>query len=110
MQTETELVWHNDGHVLSLRIEKSELVITGILCPHVDESPDCHLTSDGCAVKWFINRFGLECNVGICSPAPQVEIAWAFTGNTELGIDSCQLWVIPTTDEFFAAWAATQIS
>jgi hypothetical protein len=105
--TETELKWHDDGHEISLRIEKSEIVIISVKCPH-DESGECHLTKDGCAVKWFIQRFGLECNVGICDPAPQLKIAWAFVGDPAMGLDGCQVWFIPATDEFFAAWVATQ--
>jgi hypothetical protein len=109
MTTETELIWHNDGHEIGLRIEKSELAITGIKCPHGDDGP-CKLTKDGCAVQWFIQRFGLECNVGVCDPAPTIRIAWAFVGDPAMGLDGSQVWFIPATDDFFAAWAATQLT
>ncbi len=107
MQTENELIWHADGHSISLRIEKSNLVVTGIECPHAESGP-CYVGNDGCAVKWFLMRFGLECNVGVCEPASVIQIAWALVGEKNLGMDACQIWFIPTQDEFFAAWAASQ--
>lgn len=110
MQNDLELTWHDDGHSLGLRIEKTELVITEIFCPNTEDDAKCKLHSDECMVRLFVQRFGLECNVGICSPAPQIKIAWALAGDLELGLDSCQVWIIPTTDDFFSAWAATQIA
>lgn len=107
MQTDSELVWHNDGHAVNLRIEKSNLVVTSVDCPH-EENGICNIGPEGCVVKWFILRFGLECNVGVCEPAPAISIAWALVGDTSLGMDSCQMWFIPKEDEFFAAWATTQ--
>ena len=108
MQTDSEFTWHDDGHFLELKIEKTELVITGIHCPHADENAKCHVGSEECIVRWFVQRFGMECNVGICAPAPKIQIAWALAGDFELGLDTCQVWIIPTTDDFFSAWAATQ--
>ena len=61
---EQEITWNNDGHSISLRLEKNLLVITGVHCPHLEsESKPCHLTDDGCIVKWFLLVYGLECNV-----------------------------------------------
>jgi hypothetical protein len=106
---EQEITWNRDGHSFSLRIEKSNLVISGVQCPHLEsESKPCHVTEDGCAVKWFLLVYGLECNVGIVDPAPELEIAWSLVGNPNEGLNACQVWVIPVEDEFFSAWAVTQ--
>lgn len=107
MQNDSELIWHNDGHEISLRIEKSELVVAEVTCPNAKGSA-CHNLNEGCVVKWFIQRFGMECNVGVCDPAPLIEIAWALVGDLGMGVDSCQVWFIPTKDDFFAAWSVTQ--
>ena len=108
MQNESELVWNNDGHSISLRIEKNDLVIVGFECPHQEPGAECRRHSQECIVEWFIYRFGLECNVGMCEPASKISIAWAATGEPQMGFDMCQVWVIPTTDEFFSAWALAQ--
>jgi hypothetical protein len=108
---ESEITWNKDGHRVSLRIEKNNLVISGVSCPHLDtDNKPCHLTDDGCAVKWFLMMYGLECNVGVVDPAPELEIAWSIVGNPNEGLTSCQVWVIPVDDEFFSAWAVTQIT
>ena len=67
MQTDSELTWNDDGHSLGLRIEKTELVITEIFCPNSEDGAKCKLHSEECIVRLFVQRFGLECNVGICS-------------------------------------------
>lgn len=108
MQSESELTWHDDGHSINLRIEKTDLVVVGFNCPNHIAGSACRGNFDYCVVEWFVNRFGLECNVGICTPSAEIKIAWAITGDQEAGLDLCQVWIIPTTDEFFSAWAATQ--
>ena len=52
-------------------------------------------------------RFGLECNVGVCEPSPELQIAWSVNGDPH-DIDACQCWVIPVTDDVFSLWARTQ--
>ena len=107
---ENEITWHNDGHVVSLRIEKNLLVISGVKCPHAEEDlKPCHFTDDGCAVKWFLMVYGLECNVGVVEPFPELEIAWSMVGNPLEGLAACQVWVIPIKDEFFSAWVESQL-
>jgi len=108
MQNEIELIWNNDGHSISLRIEKNELIVIGFECPNKNEDAACRKYSKECIVESFIYRFGLECNVGACEPSPKIQIAWAITGEPEMGLDLCQVWVIPTADEFFSAWALAQ--
>lgn len=106
---EQDITWNKDGHVVSLQIEKNSLVVTGVYCPHSEsENKPCYLTEDGCAVKWFLQVYGLECNVGIVAPSPEIEIAWSIVGNPVEGLGVCQVWVIPVDDEFFSAWAIAQ--
>lgn len=100
---EQSAIWHNDGHVIGLLIDRSQLVISSIDCP----GGDCQHHRVGCVVKYFVNTYGLECNVGIIEPQPEIQIAWTVSGDV-YDIDSCQVWIIPSEDEAFAAWAATQ--
>lgn len=106
MATDTEdaSVWHNDGHSISLELNRANLIITEVKCPGGEE---CKHQTHGCMVKWFIDRFGLECNVGVTQAAPEIDIAWMLTGDP-YDLESAQVWVIPTTDDAFAAWLITQ--
>ncbi len=54
--------------------------------------------------------YGLECNVGVTQPKPELEVAWTYVGDPEDGILSGQVWIIPVDDEFFHAWSATQLT
>lgn len=104
--TDTALtaVWHNDGHWISLLIDRAQLIVSTVDCPGGSE---CQHERIGCIVKYFIETYGLECNVGIIEPQPQIQIAWTAAGDIR-DIDACQIWIIPSEDEAFAAWAATQ--
>ena len=106
IQTE-EMVWHKDSHVIHLQLNKSELRIVGVDCPHTEDAP-CKHPDAPCVVKYFITRFGLECNVGVCAPQETLNVAWTLVGGSHQEIDACQVWVIPETDEAFAAWIVTQ--
>lgn len=102
------VLWHDDGHVLWLELNKSEVVVTTVMCPHGEGAP-CRHHRIGCVVQHFIHRYGLECNVGVCPAAEQIPVAWALIGgdiNTQ-DIDECQVWVVPTMDDVFSAWAET---
>lgn len=101
MATE-EMVWHNDGHIMHLQLNKESVVITHITCP----GGDCQ-HKDRCIVEWFLRRYGLECNVGVCAPSENMLIAWTVVGDPT-DFDLCQVWTIPIDDEAFAAWLATQ--
>ena len=103
MATNDVAVWHNDGHVMCLRLEHQNIIITEVICPEVDS---CTHEDTECMVRYFLNRFGLECNVGSCDAATQVEIAWHFSGDKR-DLESGQVWVIPTSDDAFAAWVAS---
>jgi hypothetical protein len=101
-----EMVWHDDGHVLYLEINQAELVVQMVSCPHGPQAP-CRVNRHvGCVVEHFVFRFGLEVNVGVCPAAAELPVAWALAGDPT-DVDLCQVWIVPTADEVFAAWAAT---
>jgi hypothetical protein len=104
------LRWHDDEHRLWLQLVRSDLVIATTLCPHNgDPEAPCRSRQAACIVQHFIERFGLDCNVGVCAPAEYLDIAWAVVGDKD-DLDLAQVWVIPTSDDVFAAWRATQDS
>jgi len=100
-----EMTWHNDGHSLSLRLNKSELEITEIFCPN---SPDRKCGDDDfCVVDYFINRYGFDCNIGVCAPNGTMEICWSLAGDPD-NPDESQLWFVPINDEVFYAWMTSK--
>lgn len=101
-----EVIWHKDGHAIEIQINRSDIVITSIECPGHDDR-ECKLGNFHCIVIWFLETYGLECNVGICTPAPTLEIAWSAVGDYS-DPEMCQVWIIPTEDEAFAAWLISQ--
>jgi hypothetical protein len=106
---ELEYLWHDDGHQLHLMLNGADLAITMVHCPEQGrEGADCHHEDvRGCVVEYFLNSYGLDCNVGSCAPEETVGIAWSIQGNLR-HIEECQVWVIPVTDDMFASWRATQ--
>jgi len=106
--TDKELVWHNDGHQIELRINRSELEIIEVSCQAEDSESIC-MVDGQCIVKFFINRFGMECNIGICSPSQYLEICWGIFGNFN-DLEACQLWFVPINDEAFYAWMTSRLS
>ena len=108
MNLDDTTVWHDDGHIIWLELNKSELLVLGVNCPSSEMEPGaCQHTRHGCIVEYFLMRYGLECNVGVCEPSGEVLVAWALIGDG-YDLDECQCWVIPTTDDVFSMWAATQ--
>lgn len=102
-------MWHDDGHAIYLRLEKSKLRVSPMPCPH-DEHKDSacyHAVYGGCVVNYFVQMFGLDCNVGVADPAPELAIAWARQGDP-YDIDATQVWVVPTTDDNFQSFVAAQ--
>ena len=97
-----DMIWHDDGHTVSLRINRAELEVVEVSCP---QAPDkkCNHDEFGCIVQYFIYRYGMECNAGSCLPTPQIEICWTLLGDPK-NIDMSQVWFMPKTDELFSAW------
>jgi hypothetical protein len=107
VDTDQEIVWHNDGHVMHLQLTKANLEIVAVDCPKKSDSACAH-DDTPCVVKWFLDTYGLECNVGVTSPSAEMTIAWSFIGDRHKDLGACQVWVIPTNDEAFSAWMVTQ--
>lgn len=102
--------WHEDGHRLWLQLVRDELVISTVLCPNKGaEQPPCASRQASCVVEHFVNRFGLECNVGVCAPEEMLEVAWTLIGDRD-DLDLAQVWVIPITDDVYASWRSSQVS
>jgi hypothetical protein len=99
-------VWRNDGHAIYLQLNRSELSIQITICPG-GEDRECKVGKFDCIVEWFLDRYGLDCNVGVSEVASEMQIAWTMQGDTD-DVDLCQVWVIPVQDEAFAAWLTTQ--
>jgi hypothetical protein len=99
-----ELKWHNDGHVLVMRLNQSELEVF-CTCPGTPDR-ECG-KGDFCIVDYFVNRFGLDCNIGVCPPAEMLEICWAVAGDAE-DPELAQVWFVPINDEVFHAWMVSR--
>jgi len=101
----SDVVWHTDGHIISLRLNKHEVQVTLDNCPG---DGNCAVREVECVVEYFIDTFGLECNVGSASVAATMEIAWALMGDDH-HVQECQLWWIPVEDDAFSSWLSTKL-
>lgn len=99
-------VWNVDGHKVLLQLNRNELSIQMVLCPG-HESRSCRVENFDCIVTWFLDMYGLDCNVGVSEVASEMELAWSVQGDVS-DPDLCQVWVIPVADEAFASWLETQ--
>jgi len=99
-----QALWHNDGHSMTLGLNKDEIVIESTSCPRGEE---CRHEDASCVVEFFLDNYGLDVNVGSCTINGPIEIAWTFI-EVDRNLDSGQVWVIPTDDPMFAAWADHQ--
>lgn len=106
MNETMEVVWHNDGHAMNLTLNKSTIVVESVHCPG-GEDRACKVGQFDCIVTWFLDVYGLECNVGICEVQPTIELAWSAVGQFD-DPQLCQVWVIPINDEAFSAWLIMQ--
>lgn len=106
MNVSEETVWHDDGHIIVLQLNRAELAVQTVICPAGQDGP-CRHHSVGCMVDWFVSRFGLECHVGIAPPEQEMRIAWSLSGS-QYDLDAAQVWVMSVRDDFFSAWAASQ--
>jgi hypothetical protein len=100
-----DVVRHTDGHIISLRLNKHEVEVELSHCP---EEGSCLVREAQCVVEYFINTFGLECNVGSAEVASTMEIAWALMGDN-FHVQECQLWWIPVEDDAFSSWLSTKL-
>jgi hypothetical protein len=98
-----EQMWHNDNHTLILRINRSELEILDVLCPVPETGGECTNASGECVVQWFIERYGMDCNGGVCMAEAEMKICWTLIGD-KTDYESSQLWFMPVKDEIFQAW------
>jgi len=103
------MTWHNDGHSFMLVLDKSLIITSLFHCPHRNDDAQPCRVGETCIVETFIDRFGLDCNVGVTEVAGAIEIAWTLVGDKS-DEDECQVWVIPVNDEFFSAWSAGQMN
>ena len=104
----TTMMWHNDGHVIFLKLDKNSVVISKVQCPYETNLEAACQVSGICIVRSFLDRYGLECNVGTIAVKSELPIAWSLVGNPATGLEACQVWIIPIEDEFFASWLASQ--
>ena len=109
VDTDEEIKWYNDGHVVTLLLNKDKLEIVDVYCPNrgKQDSPCAHDDVE-CVVEHFLKLYGLECNVGVVEPRGKIQLAWAFLGDKHKDLVACQVWVIPSEDEAFSAWLSTQ--
>lgn len=98
-----EQMWHNDGHSIVLRINRADLEILDIICPNQESGGGCMNIHQECAVRWFIGRYGMDCNGGVCPADRQIRICWTLIGDKN-DYESAQLWFMPLNDEVFQAW------
>lgn len=101
-------VWNVDGHRILLQLNRNELSIQMVMCPS-HESRSCKTNTVECLVTWFLEVYGLDCNVGVSEVSSDMELAWSVQGDVS-DPELCQVWVIPVADEAFASWLETQQS
>lgn len=104
--SDSEMVWHNDGHAIYLRLNKAEVEIVGVDC-FGGNAGACWNERYGCLVKHFISIYGLECNVGVSAVQERMDICWSIVGDP-YDVESGQLWFVPLNDEAFSGWLATR--
>lgn len=98
--------WHDDGHVIQLSLDQGSVGVTGVICPNRGE---CAHAETRCIVDYFIMNYGLECNVGSCEMARDIQIAWTVE-NGSGSLDALQVWITPVDDIAFAGFREAAIS
>ena len=106
---ETEFNWHDDGHVIHVRLEKDSVSVVSGLCPYGGrkDTPCYHEGINGCVVNYFVSMYGIDVNVGVADAAGTLPISWSYGGNS-WEIDSATCWIIPNNDPNFATWAENE--
>ena len=103
-----EQIWHCDDHELLLRINRSDLEILSVLCPH-ETGGQCKNRNSECVVSAHVLRYGMDCNSGVCLAHSNMKICWTLIGDID-DMDSSQLWFFPIEDEVFQAWMVANVS
>jgi hypothetical protein len=103
---QSEQVWHNDGHELILRINRADLEVLEVICPHQDGDAICRDKNGECIISAFIMRYGMDCNAGISDAHNPMKICWTLIGDKN-SLDECQVWFMPVADQIFSAWLNT---
>lgn len=101
--------WHQDGHSFSVFVDKASVQINEFHCPNRQIENAVCFVNEECVVERFVLEYGFDCNVGVAAVDGKMEIAWTLVGDTK-DYATCQVWIIPVKDEFFAAWATSQIN
>ena len=96
--------WIEDGHILHFRLDKDQLYISHVECPHSDSVSICTRMRDWCVVGMFIGVYGTELNLGNTYVDGPLEIAWIpIPGVSDLDKEFAQVWFIPVSDPDFRA-------
>ena len=101
-----DMVWRDDGHVISVRLSENKFIVDLHTCPFEESSEAaCYLESiDGCLVRWFIDGYGVDCNVGEVEVVSPMTIAWS-KGGSGWEADLYQIHTISVDDPHFKEWA-----
>ena len=102
-----EASWYSDGHIVGLYLNKNEVEVRLIKCPHDKRDGPCAVREVPCVVEYFVDTFGLEGNVGTAEARPEMEIAWTLLGDS-YDLNACQMWWIPAEDTAFASWLSSR--
>lgn len=106
----TEAVWHNDGHSISLTLNRAVLEVVANPCPfEPDEERDCGHEDTRCVFEYYVNLFGEQCNYGISPARPQLDVAWAILGSGKF-LDESELRFFPIEDEAFASFLEEKLA
>jgi len=97
-----ETEWHTDNHTMSVYLDADSITVIST-CPTAGKTGDCHTEGIGCIVTYFLDIYGLDCNVGQALAHPDMKIAWSVVGDPR-DMDLCQVWVIPEEDAAFQGW------
>ena len=108
----TDLVWHNDAHTVSFRVERHQIRVRPGPCPHRDMSeaaPCWHREAGGCLVGHHIRHYDMwGCEGEADVDGPSMRMAWAWSGS-EWDIGQGVFYWLPASDERFAGFADNQV-
>ena len=105
---ELDFNWRDDGHSIHVRLEKDTISVQGS-CPFGGRkgSPCHHEGINDCVVRYFVNMYGIDVNVGVADAAGSMPVSWSYGGN-QWEVDSSTCWIMPNADSNFAAWAENE--